>query len=404
MMSDIRISIVCCRCSVTRDCPQAKNGKPRTPKGWKLLGEAIYCPKCKGQAYMLRAVTLPIAAIVDGEWAEFRAALGTAWADVTACANWMTTELYARDIRRAAGVAKMPAMPKAYLYPEARAKFPAIGSQCVASLEQSVQAKYRSTRYEVIWTGGRTLANYRYPVPLPIPSQGWSLSRGPDGEMLLSIPLGGQRWTLRLRGGRDYARQTASLAKIIEGVGIGGEASVMRRTSFAGDKPKTEISVKIAAWLPKPPAKERSGTLIVKTDKDCFWMAFHLDGGKVWQLNGDHVVRASRRYARFRQRSSEDLKAERRSPTKKRRRFGQRIASQAEKHRNLLQSWCHEATRMLANLADRRGVSMVKYDDSEQGYLDSFPWFVTRSMLANKLDEFGIALEHASGDVTNKVP
>src|SRR5262249_17355128 len=112
-------AIHCVLCATTRIQPLTRAGRPRVPSGWKVFGERAFCRTCKSRAYVLRSISVPIAAPVDGSWAEFRAALRTGWSVSTTCANWMTTELYVRDVRRQPHHVKLPQMPRIYLYPEA---------------------------------------------------------------------------------------------------------------------------------------------------------------------------------------------------------------------------------------------------------------------------------------------
>jgi len=45
---------------------------------------------------------------------------------------------------------------------------------------------------------------------------------------------------------------------------------------------------------------------------------------------------------------------------------------------------------MLAKFAERRGVATVVWDDSNQGFIDQFPWYQLKQMLKYKLNERGI--------------
>jgi rubredoxin len=156
-MIDTRpITITCAGCSISRAVKPTPKGDARTPTGWKKLGDATYCPQCWRKKYILRAITMPVASPLDCSWDELRKALRTMWAQTTAASNWMMTELYARDVRRGSEE-KMPPMARVYLYPEARARFPGLPSATVASLEQSVQRKYRAVRYRVVWTAAATI-------------------------------------------------------------------------------------------------------------------------------------------------------------------------------------------------------------------------------------------------------
>ena len=102
----------------------ARNGRRRIPAGWKYLEGRWWCAACTRERFVLRAVALPVSGPVDGSWAELRDALHTAFAETTRCANWLVTELYARDAKREPADARLRAMPRVYLYPEARQLFP----------------------------------------------------------------------------------------------------------------------------------------------------------------------------------------------------------------------------------------------------------------------------------------
>ena len=141
------MSVVCAGCAIDRAQPiAARSGRPRVPAGWKRLRGQLWCPACKRQRFVLRAIALPVSGPYDGTWQDLRAALHEAFAETTRCANWLVTELYARDLARQPGDARLAKMPAAYLYPEARVRFPSLAPQTLASLEQQVQARYRAAR------------------------------------------------------------------------------------------------------------------------------------------------------------------------------------------------------------------------------------------------------------------
>jgi hypothetical protein len=144
----------------------------RLPHGWKRLDEGIYCEACWRERYNLRSIALPVVEPVGAEWGTFREALKGGWTEATAAANWMMTELYARDVRRN-GEEKMSRMARVYLYPEARLRFPRLAPQTVVSIENHVQAAYLSARYELVWTCSASLPVHRYPLPLPVHNQSW---------------------------------------------------------------------------------------------------------------------------------------------------------------------------------------------------------------------------------------
>src|SRR5688500_19891050 len=92
--------IVCAGCGVTRARPQTRDGGTRVPAGWKCLRQQFWCPACKRQRFVLRAIALPVSGPADATWEELRAALHTAFAETTRCANWLATQFYARDRHR----------------------------------------------------------------------------------------------------------------------------------------------------------------------------------------------------------------------------------------------------------------------------------------------------------------
>ncbi len=87
-------------CRVTRERPVTQRGEGRVPAGWKRLLERVWCPACKRRRFVRRAVTLPVSGPADATWPELRAALHTAFGETTRCANWLVTQLYARDRQR----------------------------------------------------------------------------------------------------------------------------------------------------------------------------------------------------------------------------------------------------------------------------------------------------------------
>src|SRR5579864_8435978 len=156
-MTEIAVVWRCADCQAPRSKPEK-----RLPRGWKRLGETVYCDGCWRKRYLLRAVIIPVAGPVDGSWDQLREGLRKMWRMTTQASNWMVTELFTHDAKRAPGDAKMPPMARQYLYPEARKRFPDLPSQSIAALEQAVQSKYRAFRYQTIWTCERSLPTFRY--------------------------------------------------------------------------------------------------------------------------------------------------------------------------------------------------------------------------------------------------
>ena len=386
----------------------------RIPRQWHRdpAGNPI-CAACWGRRYVLRAVTIPVVGPVDGTWPELRESLRAAWADATALSNWLMTELYARDVRRG-GQEKLPPQPKTYLYPEARERFPGIPSQTVASMEHAIAGKYRAARYKLLWTGEVSLPTYRYPAPCVVPDRGWRAKYDKDNVPLVLVRLGSRRWTLRLRGGREFRRQLAAFAQMVSGEAKAGELALYRRRVNASDHRNGtherdsgkqlahhRIMCKMVAWIPRQPSRAGEGVLFARTDKDSLLIALNAKDERLWVLNGDQVKRWEAEHRRKLNRWSDDQKAENRPPE-----FQSKREVSVMKYRHRIDSTCHETAAQLVNYAARRRFATIRYNDTEHGFVPRFPWDRLRSLLREKADAAGIEFElvDASGPVAKKPP
>jgi hypothetical protein len=288
---------------------------------------------------------MPVSSPLDCSWEELRKALRTMWAETTAASNWMMTELYARDVRRGSEE-KIPPMARVYLYPEARARFPGLPSQTVASLEQSVQRKYRAVRYPVVWTAAASLSTHRYPTPFPVPNQGWSATIEAD-QAIVSVRIGDARYRLRLKRGPQFRRQMEAFRQIAEGNAVAGELAIYDRDG---------VMVKMAAWLPRIEDRGvRTDVLIVRTCKDCLLTAVNTKDETLWRYNADHLRRWAGEHRTQLQRWSEDQKYEQRPVPA----FAQRRTAAARKFRDRMNSATHEIAAQLVGYASRRRFAQV---------------------------------------------
>jgi hypothetical protein len=302
------------------------------------------------------------------------------WAQTTAASNWMMTELYSRDVRRGSEEKILP-MARVYLYPEARARFPGLPSQTVASLEQSVQRKYRAVRYPVVWTATESLPTHRYPTPFPAPNYAWHATIE-GNHAIVSVRIEDARYRLRLKCGPQFRRQMEAFRQITKGEAVAGELAI-----YDHDR----VLVKIVAWLPREENKgSRAEVLTVRTCKDCLLVAVNAKDEALWRYNGDHVRRWAAEHRAQLQRWSEDQKYEQRPVPA----FAHRRETAVRKFRDRMNSATHEISAQLAGYAVRRHFAQVRYDDSDHSYMgDGFPWYRLRSLIAEKLDARGITLE-----------
>jgi hypothetical protein len=394
-------TIQCVICGAARLQPLTRAGRPRVPAGWKVFGQQAYCRTCTRQAYVLRTITVPIASPLDHSWAEFREALRAAWVASTACANWMTTELYLRDVRREPSMTTLPKMPRVYLYPEARRRFPVLTSGAVVALERELQAKYRALRYELLWTGSRSLATHRYPYPLPISAGAWSLELLNDAWHA-AFRLGEERWTVRLRGGPSMRHQIAGLRQILNGTAVRAALAIYQRQAHRGDhrpegaRPHTRVMLRVPAWFPREVRRDTSGVLRVQTDPAHFVVAVGPDKS-TWTVNADHVRRWVMAYDRQRERLMTDVAAHGRnkhpSPG-----IGERLHQLATRHRLRMSTWAHTVSRQVVDHAVRRRCAGILYDDTERRYVRSFPWDVLRQHMQEKAEQAGMNFSRTRND------
>ena len=397
-----------CACGKTVQCKSA-----RLPRGWKCLHGVNHCPDCWGKKYSLKAIAIPVLRPL-GEgvgWEQFRKSLGEAWADSTSLANWLMTEYFTRDHRRGRDDQKIPKMPDVYLYPEAVKRFPDMATQAVAGMCQAIGQKYRSKRFDVMWTAAASLPNMRYPYPAAYPAQAWKPSyetAGKDGGDLIpcvSVAMRrGERYTLQLRGGTEFRRQLRDFKNLVAGQGVQSELVLYRQRvgedhcngvtarDSGGQKAQYRVMCKMVGWFQKPEHHgERTGTLAVSSQPDAMLAALDEKGERIWWVNGDHVRRWQAEHKSRLQRLAEDQKHETRLPSQKTPAPMQSLRERiSQKNRNRLKSWINETAAQLVGLAVRRHYAVIKYDDQCRTYLQSFPWAALKDRIATKCAEHNL--------------
>ncbi|HTA42641.1 MAG TPA: hypothetical protein VK789_09350 [Bryobacteraceae bacterium] len=357
--------------------------------GWKRRGKAIYCRDCWRKLYVLRAVTIPVVSpltlkykadetLHPCDWDEFGKRLREQWALITQASNWMMTEMYMRD-DRSRDKGKLQPMPGVYLYPETRKQFPGMASQTTAALENQIGKKYRAKRFDVIWTCRASLPTFRYPTPLPVPHQAWSI-RLDDNCPLVSAPIGDARVEFRLRNGHQFRRQLLAVKQIIADEAEPGQMDLYRQGK--------SVMCKLVAWLPRRPVETKiEGTLFVRADAQALLVALNVKDDRLWTYHGDQARRWSAAHRRLLQRLADDSKAEHR-PTVP---FHARREAAALKYRDRMSSLTHQIAAMTVNYALRRKFAAVRYDDTARDlFCPHFPWHILRLKLAEKCDAAGI--------------
>lgn len=400
------------KCSI---CGTDKPGE-KLSGGWKKKGEQIFCHTDWRKLYHIRAVTFPVAGPAFNareNWPKLRTAIATCWQSATMLANWTVTEMAKADIVRMPDMEKLPKPPLSkkgnafYLYPHARKVCPGLDTNSVVSILNTVQANYKKRRFDVIWRGEASLQRFRYPYPYPVPAAAWSARWLSETERvpIVSVPLAGERWDIRLRGGKGFQRQLKSFAQLISGDAVPCEMALYRVRAAGNDNrigikdhangatAHYNIMCKLVMWLPKPIVSREPKTLIISTNPNSFIIASFGDF-ELWRVNGDHVKRWIAEYDHRRHRLSEDLKAELRIGGKDR--FAD-LRERLAKHQNdRLKSFIHTSARSVSDYANRHKCSDVYFNDECRTYLPDFPWHNFKTQLSTKLDEHNIAFEEFS--------
>lgn len=402
----------CSRCGTS---PKTLPKGERSPRGWKRLGEELVCGECWAKAFMLRAVTLPVAGPLDREqWPMLRELLQKGWAQTTALANWAVAALSRSDIVRMPDMEKMPKFTMPYLYTEARKLFPEMTPSSVVAVLNTVQQRYLKCRYDVVWKRSMSLPSYRFPTPYPLPAQAWSARYLSEEQKvpIVSVSIAGQRLDVRLRGGPEFRRQLASFAQLVEGSAKACELAIYRASVSANSNLQTvtdhaapggarkehhRIMMKLVMWLPKmATGKQKEKPLTLQRGEDCF-LILRDEAGSEFKLNGDQVVRWILEHRDRLHRLAEDTKYEKRLPPAEQTSLGEYRAKLCHKQNHRLETFCHQSSLMIAERARRQKVTQITWDQKVTPFLSSFPWTQFQTMLEYKLRERGIDLKITGG-------
>ena len=387
----------------------------RLPAGWHRAPQTKLplCPACWGERYILRAITIPVAGPVSCDWPALRAALKTAWQRATRLTNLAVQELLKRDVVRTAAMKKLPPLPAGNLYQACMAGCDgdyAGWSQSAGSILRQTEAKYRAKRYERIWLGQTSLPNARYPQPYPIHNASWMAAWHENGEhvphVTVTLPEVG-RVTLRLRGGKEFGRQLAAFAQIVGGQAVQGELVLLEQRVNAGDhrngtterdgtgaKYQTRVMAKLVAWLPRPPARELTGTLFVSNDAESLLFALNAKANRIWSIHFDQVKRWIAEHQRKLQHWSDDSKME---VGRGKRTFAERRELAGTKYRNRMQSAAKEAAAQVVNYAARGKFARILWIAPAEPCPADFIWSILLDRISTKADEFGITFEKGTG-------
>lgn len=416
MPDDPRLPLQCDRCSRVVQCKPTAGGNPRPPVGWTLIDDAHYwCSECWDEVYVPRAVTVGVA---PEDWSSFRAAVNPTFAAVRAVANWAYSALHNAEKPREPNAEKMPKKPAVYLYGLAKDHCPFWGSlpaSIANAVLRQVEQDYGSDRYEVVWTGARSTRSYQYPAPVPIPAQSWTLEKN-DGQYVASMLVAnGGRVTVPLFVRRH---QRAILDHILSVPLVRGACKLIEhrrhnprgadangRDSSNGSRYQSSIRLMISYYALREGARGTADTQwSVSTTAESLLVA--MDGeDEAWRLHADHAMRVAIRHdahlSRL-SRLSDDRKAETRKPKRDAKPRLAMLRARSDKDKDRLRSACHEISAHLVNVAKRRRVAKILYNDSDKSFCASFPWAMLRLMVDQKARAANIVFEHANGAVPKK--
>lgn len=384
------------------------------PRGWKRWDETVLCAACAKAQRRQIAVVLPIASPLGESWAALGAVLRESWALTTSAANWITTELYARDARRTPDATVLPKMPRIYLYPEARQRYPSLPAIALSTLIQQVEQTYRRQRYELLWRGARSLATYRYPVPLPLHRTQWQLAHPAGGAIIARLKILDRWWDLRLASGSAFARQRAHLEAILGGATIGATGAIYQQIAHVSDHRGTaaealgrrvRVLLKLVVWVPRTVSRsDATAVLDLSTEASSLLVGRVHGQGIVLTIHADHVRRAIAAYEVRRARLAADLGVVRRWRASERAGMLTRLDDLGRRHRRAMRTWLQQAAAQVAQQASRQRIRQVVYDDSTDLFQRPFPWTALRLALAHAVEGQGIEWRHASGEVSAPPP
>lgn len=394
-----KVTIYCDATGETAEVKTTSKGTPRLPKGWKRLGDELFCAKAYKERFRLAAIILPVAGLHIDEsgmseeqiksaraegWKALRESMKESWGRSTELANWVVQTLLANDVTRDPETGKLPPMPKTYLYGER--DFTG-WSNTASSTIREVEQDYRKKRGEMLFFGRRRLPDFRYPFPWICHNNSWTAEMD-DGKPVVSFRTFSGRILVKLKGGKRYRRQLAGFRQIAEGAKR-GTLSVYKHRS-TGD-----VMVKMISYLPRNARdNEKSGTLHVRTDSHSFIVSLNEKDERLFVINGDWMRKQQRKHYEWQQRFREDLKLEQRRPHKQKKQRMKPMRDGAQKYQNRLDSFVKETAANVVNYADRRRIACITYDDSEKEYFGSnFPYFALEQRLQQKCYECGIEFE-----------
>lgn len=284
---------------------------------------------------------------------------------------------------RQPGDVKLPKSPKVYTYQKGDERY-ATWASTVAAIKHDIESRWRKLRYDVLWTNKMGIPSYRYPQPFPFGSKNWHIVDSQD-RLRINLKLMGfkEEIPVECKLGPGQHRNLSAARKMHNGEYKRGTATLYENRSG-------ELMLKLACYIPDKQERTTGGALRVFSCADSFLVAENDTANKLWVLNAIHVRQWIVKHDIAMKRFREDLKADRRLRTGKRKGLMTQSQAAQRKMRNRLDSFVHESSCQLVEYAYKRGFAEIALDLSDKSYFDHFPWYQLETQIASKAKHKGL--------------
>lgn len=375
------------KCSV---CGKEKTGE-RFPSRWKRWADVVICQRCKKQSLVNRVISMPVVSAPkltqDELYAMFRAA-----AKEHRVASNVAMREYAKIDEGVDGDGKLKKWkPTNGVYASCREAAPGMDTNSLSSLLQRLSGTYSENRFAMHVAGKFSLPSFTRLQPVVIKGGSWKAGFDEHNRPTISVRFGSreaegirsERHLLRLAGGREFARQLADFRKIVSGEATAADMRLCPR--FVDGKLKG-IMARMCLTTSRRERGERDGEMVVEVGGENLlqWNPLppiHLDEARGLVIG--HRKRI--------QRLANDLKHERRSPTKRRESVSDVQGREAAKYDRAMKTFLERLVSHVVQWAGRQNKAAIRWRVSACKSLPEFPWARLRDMVKIKCDSEGIA-------------
>ena len=378
----------------------------------------------------IRTLRIPIFSIVDAEKKDFyndlRNTLNISrlvYNRVLTRCSAMDTDSYDSFVKKE----KINNKIKFYTYPQESYNFPGCASEC-SSICRDAEKTYKQYRWDII-CGRKSLPTKRSaPWPLLIKTKNYKVcpscnNKNPmtpkchkcqqelkgvksvfekrqgfdvlieDDKVYCVINLldktnNNKKYKCELKSGSNYARLINTIKRELQ-----TNPECIRDSSIWIDNRGIAVVGICVDVTPKQNIK--SGTLIVKSDRECFFTCIKEQSTTPFNFNYDNLNRWNLERQRKQQRLRQDKKY-----TKKRHYITKLQNQISQKYQNKLKNFCHEISSVLVDYANRNRIAKLELDTTIKSYVGAdFPWFDLETKIKYKCEDNGIEFEKITSDI-----